>query len=103
MELIWTSSAISDLKEFKNYSKMQHPKEYISNLINNVSLLIDQPYLGKIYSYVNGLIIRQFIHEQHRIFYYIKENTILIISVVHHRQNIHEKYKYIKDYFNNEK
>ena len=50
MELIWTSSAISDLKEFKNYTKMQHPNEYISNLINNVSLLIDQPYLGKIYT-----------------------------------------------------
>ena len=102
MELIWTNPAISDLKEFRNYTKMVHPNNYISNLVKNVNLLIEQPYLGKIYSYVNGFIVRQLIHEQHRIFYYINNNTIYIISVIHHRQNIQEKYKYIKKYFENE-
>lgn len=102
MELIWTNPAVSDLKDFRNYTKMVHPNKYISNLVKNVNLLTDQPYLGKIYSYVNGIIVRQLIHEQHRIFYYINDTTIFIVSVVHHRQNIQEKYKYIKKYFENE-
>lgn len=99
MELIWTNQAISDLKEFKNYTKMVNPNKYISNLVKNINLLVEQPYLGKIYSYLNGFIVRQIIHEQHRIFYYINNNVIYIVAVIHHRQNIQEKYKYIKKFF----
>ena len=102
MELIWTNPAVSDLKEFRNYTKMVHPNDYISSLVKNVNLLTEQPYLGKIYSYINGIIVRQLIHEQHKVFYYIDDNTIFIVSVVHHRQNIQEKYKYIQKYFENE-
>ncbi len=30
-----------------------------------------------------------------------KDNKIFIVAVIHHRQNIQEKYRYIKKYFDN--
>ena len=101
MELIWTNQSILDLKEFRNYTKMSNPNVYISSLIKSVDLLVEQPHLGKIYSYIKGVIVRQLIHEQHRVFYYIKDNKTFIIAVIHHRQNVQEKYRYIKKYFDN--
>ena len=101
MEINWTNPAIQDLKEFKNITKMSNPNDYIINLVNNVNLLRDQPHLGKIYTYFNGYIIRQLVHEQHRIFYYEKEEIIHIVSVVHHRRDIRERIKYIQKNLNN--
>ena len=96
MEINWTNPAIQDLKDFKTITKMLNPNDYILKLINNVNLLKEQPHLGKIYTYFNGYIVRQLVHEQHRIFYYEMEGTIHIVSVVHHRQDIKERIKYIQ-------
>ena len=100
MEIKWTKLARNDLKEFYDITKMTNPKEYISELIDNVNLLIEQPKLGKIYFYLKRYIIRQLVHKQHRIFYYIENDKIYIITIVHHKQNIAGKIKYIKKYFN---
>ena len=96
MEINWTNPAIQDLKDFKNITKMLNPNDYIKDLINNVDLLKEQSRLGKIYTYLNGCIVRQLVHEQHRVFYYEKEDIIHIVSVVHHKQDIKEKMKYIQ-------
>lgn len=48
MEIKWTKLARNDLKEFYDITKMTNPKEYISELIDNVNLLIEQPKLGKV-------------------------------------------------------
>lgn len=39
MEIKWTKLARNDLKEFYDITKMTNPKEYISELIDNVNLL----------------------------------------------------------------
>ena len=101
MEIKWTELAKDDIKEFYEITQMSKPKEYILGLIENVQLLAEQPKLGKIYSYMHGYLIRQLIHEQHRIFYYIEDDVIYIISIVHHKQNINEKIKYIEKFINN--
>lgn len=99
MEINWTESAKNDLKEFRYITKKSDPNKYIIQLINNVKLLEDNKNLGKIYFYIKGYIVRQLIFEKHRIFYYEKDNIIHIIAVVHHKQNMKEKIKYIKNYF----
>lgn len=99
MEINWTKSAKNDLKEFRFITKKSNPNEYIKELVNNVKLLEDNKNLGKIYFYIKGYIVRQIIFEQHRIFYYDKNNIIHIIAIVHHKQDIKAKIKYIKNYF----
>lgn len=99
MEINWTESAKNDLKEFRFITKKSNPNEYIKELVNNVKLLEDNKNLGKIYFYIKGYIVRQIIFEQHRIFYYDKNNIIHIIAIVHHKQDIKAKIKYIKNYF----
>ncbi len=99
MEINWTESAKNDLKEFRFITKKSNPNEYIKELVNNVKLLEDNKNLGKIYFYIKGYIVRQIIFEQHRIFYYEKNNIIHIITVVHHKQDMKERIKYIKKYF----
>ena len=71
MEIKWTNLAINDLKEFKENTKMINPKNYILELVKYVDLLKDNHHLGKIYSYINGVIVRQLIYKQHRVFYYV--------------------------------
>ena len=99
MEINWTESAKNDLKEFRFITKKSNPNEYIKELVNNVKLLEDNKNLGKIYFYIKGYIVRQIIFEQHRIFHYEKNNIIHIIAVVHHKQDMKSKIKYIKNYF----
>ncbi|MBR3254721.1 MAG: type II toxin-antitoxin system RelE/ParE family toxin [Clostridia bacterium] len=99
MVINWTESAINDLKDFKNITKRLDSNKYIKELVNNVKMLEDNKSLGKIYFYIKGNIVRQLLYEKHRIFYYEKDNIIHIIAVVHHKQDVKEKLKYIKKYF----
>ena len=65
-------------------------------MVRYVDVLAEQPRLGKIYLYTQGRIVRQLIYEKHRIFYYIDEDVIHIISVIHHRQSTQDKVEFIK-------
>lgn len=96
MVINWTKSAINDLKDFIKISMKSKPLDYIKNLISSTKILESNPYAGKIYTYTNKYIVWQFIYKEHRIFYYIDNDIISIITVVHHKQNIKEKIEYIK-------
>ena len=98
MVIQWTTSSVDDLKNFKNYSKSSNINLYISKLVRYTDNLIDQPKLGKIYLYTKGYIVRQLIYQKHKIFYYVDEDTIHILSVVHHKQNPQDKINFIKKY-----
>ena len=96
MVIKWEITSIEDLKEFKKYSKISNINQYISKMVRYVDELADKPRLGKIYLYTRRKIIRQLIYEKHRIFYYIDNDIIHIISVIHHRQSIQDKVEFIK-------
>lgn len=99
MVIKWEKTSIEDLKDFKNYSKSSNINQYISKMVRYVDVLAEQPRLGKIYLYTEGYIIRQLIYEKHRIFYYIVEDVIHIISVIHYRQSTQERVEFIKKYY----
>lgn len=101
MVINWTNIAVQDLKEFKQITKMIKPEEYIIRLVTYVDSLIKFPRLGRIYVYCSGFIVRQLIFEQHRIFYYINNDTIHILTVIHHRQDINKRIEFLKDYLKN--
>ena len=96
MVVRWHKTALEDLKDFFEVTKLYNPKDYIQKLVNYVNALTEQPNLGKIYLYIHGSIIRQLIYKEHKIFYYIDNNQINILTVVHHRQDINSKIEYIK-------
>lgn len=55
--------------------------------------------LGKIYDYIDNLIIRQLVYKEHKIYYYIEnEKTIHILSLVHHKQDTKSRLDYIKKF-----
>ena len=96
MVVIWTTSAIEDLKEFKEYTQQSNSNVYIIELISYVDTLINNPRLGKIYSYINEIIVRQLIYREHKIYYYSEDDKIHILAVVHHRQDMKTRINYIK-------
>ena len=58
------------------------------------------PRLGKVYTYVQGTIIRQLIYREHKIYYSINDENIHILAVIHSRQDTKQRLKYIKEELN---
>ena len=63
MVIIWTTPAVTDLENYKNNTKKTNFKEYLKSLVEYVDDLKLNPRLGKVYTYVQGTIIRQLIIE----------------------------------------
>lgn len=95
MEIKWDKASIEDLKNFRKYSKSSNIDQYIYKIVRYVDVLVEQQRLGKIYLYTQSRIVRQLIYEKHRIFYYIDEDVIHIISIIHHRQSTQDKVEFI--------
>ena len=100
MVVIWSNPAINDLKKIKEITKKSNPDEYLNNLVTYVKDLILNPRLGKIYSYTQETIIRQLIYKEHKIYYYIENEEIHILAVIHSKENSKERLNYIKNNFN---
>lgn len=101
MVINWTKSAIVDLKNFNETTKKIHPTKYINELVQYANNLLDNPRLGKVYSYINENIIRKLVFKDHIIYYYISNDTeIFILAVIHHLENTKNRINYIKAQFN---
>ena len=95
MEIIWSNLAKEDIKNFYKYSKSSKAKEYILSLIDYVSFLVQNPYLGKkLFSY-NNLEYHILFFKYHKIIYTIT-NNINIVSVVHSSRDIKRILRIIK-------
>ena len=102
MVVKWENNAIQDLKEFKSISQLSNVNNYILDIVNYVNTLSEYPKLGKIYLYIQGKIIRQLIYKEHKIFYYLDDEIIHVLTVIHHRQDTQTKINFVKKYFNNQ-
>ena len=100
MVVIWSNPAIDDLKKFKEITKKTKPDEYLNNLVAYVKDLTFNSRLGKIYIYVQETIIRQLIYKEHKIYYYVENEKIHILAVIHSKENSKERLNYIKNHFN---
>lgn len=87
--IVWTSTAKLELKlifEFfnlRNKSKTNSLKLH-RKIQTELNLLLQQPYLGK---KTNTINVRGFLVENYILFYELKDNRIVILSVWDTRQN----------------
>lgn len=72
---------------------------YINDLVDYANSLENNPKLGKVLYIYKNIKIRQLLYKMHRIFYYIENDEIIIIQVVHTSRNVDNTIKYFKDYF----
>ena len=91
MVVIWTNLAKENLKKFKEITKKVNPDEYIEKLIKYVDDLKINNKLGKISTYIKGKIIRQLIYKEHTVYYFLEDEKIYILSVVHSREDSKRK------------
>lgn len=98
--VIWTDNALSHITEFIDEEKEdteETAKSYMRRLVDYVDILETMPELGKNMEYIiSNYEIRQLIYKKHRIIYHIKENDIVILSVLHTRLDLGKALKNLK-------
>ena len=99
MVIKWSDFSKENIKDFTKNSLMLSPKNYVKSLLEYVTYLSDHPRLGKVLCYINSKEIRQLIYRKHRILYYIFDNKIYIIAVIHSSQDLKTSLKFIKRFF----
>ncbi len=98
--VVWTDTAISHITEFIDEARQDTEntaKAYMQKLVDYADILNSMPKIGKNIKYIiSNYELRQIIYKKHRIIYYIKENDIVIIAILHTRLDINKALKRIK-------
>lgn len=102
MDIVWLEDAKNDLINYrKNSSIITEGKveNYITSLMDYVDSLENNPQLGKLFFTYKKNEIRQLIYKKHRIIYYIKDNEVRILAVIHTARDIDNIMNYINGFF----
>lgn len=100
MVIVWLKAAKLDLKNYRNNSKIinkEKVQEYIFDLVSSVDILETFPKSGKLFCLINNIELRQLVFKMHRIFYYIKDNKVYILAVVHTSRNVDNVIEYLNN------
>lgn len=101
MVIIWFKLAQKDLKDYVQNSKLVtegKAQKYAEKLIDYIDSLEQFPNLGKEFITYRTIIVRQLLYKMHRIFYFIKDDKIVIIHVTHYARSIENVMKSLKKY-----
>lgn len=93
MRLVWTQEAITKLENIHHYlaEKEKAPevaRAVVARLIARAPGILDMPLAGKQVPDYNDANVREIQENPYRIIYYLGEDTIYILSVMHHKQLI---------------
>lgn len=96
-----TTLAIEQLQNFKEISKaeLHNIKDYIKSLVIFTNSLLSNSELRKVMFKLNDIKFRQLLYKKHRIIYYIKENEIQIVSIIHTSQNLEMTISILEEYY----
>lgn len=99
--LIWSDNVIANMTDFiKHSTNKQNAQEYMSKLVDYVDNLKEMKKLGKDFKYnLFGYELRQLIYKNHRILYSVKENEIIIFTILHSKMDIEKALKRLKRNF----
>ncbi len=89
--IIWTKSALNDLKEIGEFIALDssnYAKITVSKLFTKANILQNFPRLGRVVPEVDKDDIRELIDGNYRIIYEIYEDTISILTVHHSSKNL---------------
>lgn len=87
MVINWSEFAIENLRDFIKITKIYNIAEYTNELFEYTNNLIDNNSLGKYILTFNSYEIRQLVFKKHKILYYIYENEIRILALIHSSQD----------------
>ena len=92
VEIIWTRSALNDLRAIFNYiseDSIFYATRFTNQLLQRVNVLKDFPLAGRIVPEKEDPAIRELIEGNYRIFYLVKsQKKILILRIHHSAKNI---------------
>ncbi len=86
VKLIWSETAIEDLKSIHEYIALDSPKyatQFTNKLIERIDQLEEFPRSGRVVPEFNNQDIRELIEGQYRIFYKVFSDHILIARIHH--------------------
>lgn len=101
MVVIWSDFARANLKNFVKTTLMtkENSTKHVKNLVEYVNYLGEQRFLGKVLTNYKNKKIYQLIYEKHRILYWINDDKIYIISVLHTSQSPEKTLESIRTFF----
>jgi plasmid stabilization system protein ParE len=98
--VIWAETAINHITQFIDDAKSgteQTAKKYIEKLIDYVEILNEMPNIGKTFtSKVYKYELRQLLYKKHRIIYYLNNDRVVILAVIHTRLDVKKAIDRIK-------
>ncbi len=98
--VIWAETAINHITQFIDDAKSgteQTAKKYIEKLIDYVEILNEMPNIGKTFTYkVYKYELRQLLYKKHRIIYYLNNDRVVILAVIHTRLDVKKAIDRIK-------
>ena len=98
--VIWAETAINHITQFIDDAKSgteQTAKKYIEKLIDYVEILNEMPNIGKTFtSKIYKYELRQLLYKKHRIIYYLNNDRVIILAVIHTRLDVKKAIDRIK-------
>ena len=96
MVVIWDKRAKADLKEYMAHSMIHTVKEYVQELVQYTDALANYPNLGKIQYIYHNVEVRQLVFKMHKIFYYIKDDKVIVLAAFHTAIDINKITRYLR-------
>jgi len=84
MKIFWTKEALLRLQEIEEYISRDNPIsaiEFVDKLITVAETIIDNPKKGRIVPELSLENIRELLHQNYRIVYLVKKNSVDILTV----------------------
>ena len=84
MKIFWTKEALLRLQEIEEYISRDNPIgaiEFVDKLITVAETIIDNPRKGRIVPELSLENIRELLHQNYRIVYLVKKNSVDILTV----------------------
>jgi toxin ParE1/3/4 len=84
MKIFWTKEALLRLQEIEEYISRDNPIgaiEFVDKLITIAETIIDNPRKGRMVPELSLENIRELLHQNYRIVYLVKKNSIDILTV----------------------
>jgi len=95
VKIIWSPLSRNNLKRIFEYISADSPeiaRKFINKLIRQVKILEKFPLSGKKVSELLFSENREIIYKSYRIIYYVEEDVVQIITIIHSKQDFFSAY-----------
>ncbi len=93
MKIVWTEPAVEDLRELHAYIA-RDSEVYASGFVGRIILaperLATHPTVGRVIPETNDENIRELLFQRYRIIYWVKDDHIEILTVIHGPRDLSE-------------